>query len=191
MFAIALTIVLFSQPNTRAGEIPDNLVFDPHADAGGARWLSNEEATTESIDGNRCFVIRNRGLFSQTVKLPPVPAGTHVVFLARASSERIRPQGAITGLAYLYGQALDTSHKRVLMYFQGQGMLSTAKNPNEWTTLWGVFEVPPGAASIVVQLGLAEGRGVPQNGSAARFDDIALVLVPTAAAGRSLIERYR
>ena len=188
---LVVALVLSLQVKGHPFEVAGNLLVDPHVDAGGAGWQSYDDATIESVDGNPCFVVRNRGRFQQVAAIPPVPAGTHVVFLARASSERINPDGAITGLPYLYGLALGVERGRILAHLQGQGMRSAAKAPNEWTTLWGVFEVPEGTVGIVVELSLAERRGVPQNGSAGRFDDVALVLFPTLAEARSFVETYR
>ena len=186
---LVVAVVLSLQLPGGGSAIPGNLLLDPHVDAGGSGWQSYGDATIEQVDGNTCFVVRNRGRFQQVATIPAVPPGTHVVFLARASSERINPDGAITGLPRLYGLVLGAERGRILAHLQGQGMLSAAKAPNEWTTLWGIFEVPEGTVGIVVELGLAERRGVPHNGSAGRFDDIALVLFPTLAEARSFVDR--
>jgi hypothetical protein len=188
---LALTVLLSLQGKAQVFEIPGNLLVDPHVDAGGSGWQSNGDATIEQVEGNPCFVVRNRGRFQQVATIPSVPPGTHVVFLARASSERINPDGAITGLPYLYGLMLGAERGRILAHLQGQGMRSAARAPNEWTTLWGIFEVPEGTVGIVVELSLAERRGVPQNGSAGRFDDVGLVLFPTLAEARNFVQRYR
>jgi len=191
MLALAIALALSLQSTPQSIEVPGNLLVDPHVDAGGSAWQSNGDARVERIDGNLCLVVRNRGLFQQSVPLQVPPAGTHVVLLARASGERINPDGAITGLPSLYALVTTGEGVRILAHLQAHSMLSAAKRKDEWTTLWGVFEVPEGATSIVVQLSLAERGGVPQNGSAGRFDDLALVLVASRAEALALAEQYR
>ena len=172
-------------------QVPANLIADPRADAGGAGWsTSRDGATIELIDGDAVFVIRDRGVFQQSVPIPATPPGTHLVLLARASSERINDDGSITGLPYLYGLVMGIDRGRIIGYLQGQGMRSTAKRPNEWTTLWGVFPVPEGATSIAVSLKLGERKGDPQNGSAGRFDNISLVLLPGEREARAFLSKY-
>ena len=172
-------------------KVPENLIGDPRADAGGAGWVTSREgATIELIDGNAVFVIRDRGLFQQSVPIPATPPGTYVVLLARASSERINADGSITGLPYLYGLVMGIDRGRIIGYLQGPGMMSTAKQPNEWTTLWGMFPLPEGATSIALSLNLGARKGDPQNGSAGRFDNISLVLVPGEREARAFLSRY-
>jgi hypothetical protein len=40
-------------------------------------------------------------------------------------------------------------------------------------------------------MSLAERRGVPQNGSAGRFDDVGVVLFPTLSEARAFVEKHR
>lgn len=188
MVQIILAALISFQSGESLRDIPGNLLIDPGAEAGGSAWRSYRDASVEVIDGNAVFVVRNGGQFQQAVSIPIAPGGTFAVFLARASSERI---DAFTGLAYLYGLMLSGERGRISAHLQGQGMRSRAKTPHEWTTLYGIFDVPPGTIEIVFQLSQAERRGVPQNGSAARFDDTALVLVPTKAAAEALVAKYR
>jgi hypothetical protein len=60
-----------------------------------------------------------------------------------------------------------------------QGMSLQPKAPNVWGTMQGVFPVPPGATGIHLMIGQAEGRGTPQNGSAARVKDVEVRLFET------------
>lgn len=113
------------------------------------------------------------------------------MFLARASSERINADGSITGLPYLYGMMLSGERGRILAHLQGQDMRSQARKRGEWSTLWGVFEVPEGTVAILFPLGQAERRGDPQNGSAARFDDAALLLFSNPEEAKASAQIYR
>lgn len=172
-------------------DVPDNLLIDPRADLGGSAWRSVGEANIEHRGGNSCFVVRNGGEFQQVVSIPYAAGPRYAVFLVRASSERINADGSITGLPYLYGLMLSGERGRILAHLQGQGMRSRARTPDEWSTLWGVFEVPEGTVSILFQLSQAERRGDAHDGSAARFDDAALLLLPTLAEANALVRKYR
>jgi hypothetical protein len=189
-------VLLFAlQSSPLAGDVPGNLVLDPHATNGGSGWRGGNEATVENVNGNHCFVVRNRGGFQQTIAIPPVQAGARVVLLARASSERVNADGSVTGVPYLYGLMFGVDPKRVVGYLQGRGpdsrMRSQATQPNQWVTLSGIFEVPEGATRLELSLHLGERKGDPHNGSAGRFDDIAVVVLPTLEEARAFVARYR
>lgn len=184
---LVLATVLAANPQG-VREVPGNLLLNPHADAGGSGWQTYGEATVEEQSGDPCFVIRNKGVFEQTVNLPLASGGLFLVVLGRASSERINPDGAITGLPYLYG--LMGNRRRILGYLTGPDMRSRASTPNEWSSLWGIFQVPEGTESVVFQLKQAERLGVAQNGSAARFDDLAFVVVRTRGDAEALARTF-
>jgi len=187
-----LLLIVFSLIAAQPAKIPGNLLIDPGADAGGSGWTTSREgATIELLGGNACFVIRNQGSFQQNVPIPATAPGTHVVFLARASGERINADGAITDRPYLYGLIFGTERGRIVGHLQGDSMRSHAKAPNEWTTLSGVFPVPEGATAISLQLKLGERRGLPHDGSAGRFDDVALVLLPSERDARAFVATYQ
>jgi len=164
----------------RAG---DNLLENPGADRAGADWLALRDAKVEPCDGNPCFVVRNQGSFRQTVLLPADAVGKYVVMIGAVSSQRINPDMAITGLPYLYGMVAIADGSRYLAYLQG--MLARPITPNSWTKTAGVFPIPVHAARVSFQLNQAERRGTPQNGSAARFDDLGCYLFPTESEARA------
>ncbi|MFH1575266.1 MAG: hypothetical protein ABIG68_14900 [Acidobacteriota bacterium] len=66
--------------------------------------------------------------------------------------------------------------KYIQAYMQGQQMRSSSKVPNEWVPAYGIFQVPTNTGRIHLSLCQAEALGVPQDGSAARFDDLGLYL---------------
>jgi len=171
-----------------------NLLQNPRADDGTNYWRVYGDATVEQTgDGNWRFVVRNKGYLIQDVTLPDGSVGKYLLLIGRASSERINPDGAITGLPYLYGYMMeggDSSGGRIKSYLQGQQMLCAAKNPNEWVTVAGIFEVAAGTGAIRFFLNQAERAGVPQNGSAARFDDLGLYLFSTAEEAKSFVQFY-
>lgn len=158
-----------SRPTARDGE---NLLGNPNADAAMADWLTAGDARVESCDGNPCFAIRNRGSFRQSVWLPADADGRYLVLQGWGASERINVDHAITGLPYLYGAALIADGTRILDSFQDRHATAQADRPNQWVAMWGIYRVPAGAAFVMFQLAQAERQGVPQNGSAARFDDL-------------------
>ena len=172
-------------PVGRPGE---NLLDNPDADSSGRDWLALGDAKVEACDGNPCFVVRNQGSFQQTVLLPSDAAGTYVVMLGSGWSERIE-RTHITGQAYLYGMLSIPDGSRYVGYLQG--MRAMRATPNTWVSLFGIFPVPDGAARLSFQLKQAAGRGAPQNGSAARFDDLGCYLFPTDADARVFIEGWR
>ena len=160
-----------------------NLLQNPNADLESQHWRTRGEATVETDTGNnRVFVVRNGGHFLQDVILPSDAAGKYAVLIGNGSSERIHEGGAITGRAYLYGYMMDDMRPNgghVLEYLQGQNLRSMTNVRDEWTKMWGVFLVPKGTQGIRFFLNQAEAKGVPHNGSAARFDNLGLYLFST------------
>jgi hypothetical protein len=136
-----------------------------------------------------CFVIRNRGQFSQTVLLPSDAAGKFAVVIGAAAAERINPDGAITDLPYLYGTFAGV--ERILGYLQGPDTRARPRFRDQWVTLSGIFPVPAGATRMSVQMSLAERRGVPHDGSAGRFDDLGAYLFATEEEARAFIAARR
>jgi hypothetical protein len=173
----------------------DNLLLTPKANDGINDWRAFGNAEVEqSDDGDWRFVVRNKGHFFQNVQLPEDAAGKHALLIGRVSSERIDPDGAITGLPYLYGYMMDHADPRggrILSYLQGQQMLCRAGTVNEWVTVWGIFEVPNGTHAIRFFLKQAERKDVPQNGSAARFDDLGLYLFSTEDEAIAFAQVYK
>jgi len=171
-----------------------NLLQNPNADLQSQSWQPFGETTVEPCTNNGpCFVVRNQGYFLQDVKIPADAVGQYVLFIARASSERVNPDGAITGLPYLYGYmmaAADGPNDRILEYLQGQNMGLMNMKKDEWVTLWGIFQVPQGTGRIRFFLNQAEGKGIPQDGSAARFDDVGLYLFRTQQDARNFVNSH-
>jgi len=168
----------------------DNLLLNPKANDGANSWRASGNAQVEqSDDGDWRFVVRNRGHFVQDVQLPEDAAGKYALLIGHVSSERIDPDGAITGLPYLYGYMVRGA--RILSYLQGQQMLCRAGTVNEWVTVWGIFEVPDGTRAIRFFLNQAERKDVPQNGSAARFDDLGLYLFSTEWEAKAFAQGYK
>ena len=170
-----------------------NLLKNPNADEGAGKWRTYGDAKVEQMsDGNWRFVVRNGGHFSQDAVLPENSVGKYALLIGRASSERINSNGAITGLPYLYGYMMkgDPSTGRINSYLQGQQMSCAAATAYEWVTVWGIFEVPSGTGAIRFFLNQAERRGLPQNGSAAWFDDLGLYLFASEAEGEAFVQAY-
>ena len=184
----SLPFLLLCLAGTRAGAQTENLLQNPNADLEAQHWRAFGQATIEEVDGNRLFVVRNGGHFLQDVVLPKGAVGKFAVLIGRGSSERINADGAITGLPYLYGYMMapgnpDGGH--IFAYLQGRRMLGSATFAGEWVKMWGVFKVPEGTGRIRFFLNQAASRDVPQNGSAARFDDLGLYLFATEEEAKS------
>jgi hypothetical protein len=168
-----------------------NMLVNGDAAGGTGGWITNGSAKTERIGAVSCFVVRSKGSFQQEVRLPPESIGMYAAVVGKGESDRINDDGSITGLPYLYGMVVAADRTRFLAYWQGQKMLGRPREPGEWVTMSGVFSVPYGATYVSIQLKQGERKGVPQNGSAARFSDVRLVLFPTEAAARAYVDEYK
>jgi hypothetical protein len=189
-----LPFVLLCLAVTQAGAQTGNLLQNPKADLETRHWLAFGQAAVEEVGGNRVFVIRDGGYLLQDIVLPGGAVGKFAVLIGRGSSERINPDGAITGLPYLYGYMMAPGGPeggRIFAYLQGQEMLCSATSAGEWVKMWGVFRVPEGTGRIRFFLNQALRRGVPHNGSAARFDDLGLYLFPTEEEAESFAASYQ
>lgn len=192
-FTLVLVCVLLFA--SFASAQPTNLLKNPGADAGTNDWRASGNAAVEQTDdGNGRFVVRNKGSFMQDVILPDGSAGKYALLIGRVSSERINADGSITGLPYLYGYMMVEANPRggrILSYLQGQQMVSSSRKENEWVTAWGIFPIPAGTGAIRFFLNQAERRDVPQNGSAARFDDLGLYIFATEDEARDFVKVYK
>ena len=168
-----------------------NLLENPNADQELKRWRAFGEATVEVSTGNNsCFVVRNGGYFFQDVLLTDDAVGQYAVLIGRGASERINDNGAITGLPYLYGYMMEENGDSVLAYLQGQQMLANTRMRDEWVDMWGIFRVPEKTKRIRFFLNQALRNGVPQNGSAARFDNLGLYLFAVKEDAEAFVRQY-
>jgi len=182
-FAFLLSACILLLIPMRAQDVPatetQNLLLNPDANEYSSHWIPFGDVTIENAAGHEtCFSLRNHGSFHQDILVPPESEGKYAVLLGMASSERINADGAITGLPYLYGYMM-TDSVHIIAYLQGQQMRGSVRVRDEWGPLSGIFTIPPGTRMIRFFLNQAERQGVPQNRSAARFDDLGLFILPT------------
>lgn len=168
-----------------------NLLDNADADQGAAFWYAIGDAKLEPCDGNPCFVVRDHGSFRQTALLPKDAAGRYAVLVGSGATERINPDGAITGLPYLYATVGNADGTRVVAHFQGQRLLGRPTSQDAWFKMSGVFLLPEGSARLSFQLSQAERRGLPQNGSAARFDELGLYVFPSEPDAQAFVDAWR
>jgi hypothetical protein len=171
-----------------------NLLLNPNADSEAENWRVSGQATVEEFDGDKVFVVRNQGSFSQDVNLTKSDIGKFALLIGRGSSEQINADGAITGLPYLYGYMMDSSNpkgSRIYDYLQGQQMRARASYQDEWVTMYGIFGIPENTGAIRFYLNQAERKYVPQNGSAARFDNLGLYLFETEEDALQFVKTYK
>ena len=171
-----------------------NLLLNPSADSGTKDWNVFKPAAVEEFDGDKVFVIRNKGYFQQDVILTEDAVGKYALLIGRGSSERINADGAITGLPCLYGYMMKASVASgvvVYAYLEGQQMRAKASRQDEWVTMFGIFRVPEKTGAIRFFLKPAERNGVPQNGSAVRFDDVGLYLFETEEDALQFAKAYK
>ncbi|HET8783138.1 MAG TPA: hypothetical protein VFM63_12015 [Pyrinomonadaceae bacterium] len=172
-----------------------NLLQNPNADAGEHSWRARGEVAIGSVGPNDPhFVVRNGGQFYQDVELPKDAAGQYLVLIGRGATDRINPDGAITGLPALYGYMMQppaSDRKEILEYLQGQRMLGRTDTLGAWVTMSGIFKVAEGTTTIRFFLSQALRAGVPHNDSAARFDNLGLYLFPTKEAAEQFVSQYQ
>lgn len=171
-------------------KVPKNLLLNPDANEHSSHWIASGDATIENAAGHvNCFSLRNQGSFHQEVLVPPEMHGKYAVLLGLASSESINPDGAITELPCLHGYMMsDPAH--IITNLQGQQMLGSIRVPDEWGPVYGIFVVPPETTRISFFLNQAERRGLPQNCSAARFDDLGLYILPTMSEAVRFVQSH-
>jgi hypothetical protein len=148
---------------------PLNLLLKPDASQNSNHGILSGGAMVEGAAGHdSCFSFRNPGAFRQDILLPPEAEGKYAVLLGQASSENINRDGVITGPPSLYGYMMSDPY-HIVDYLQGQKMVGSEKVPNKWGPVYGIFMVPPGTTRMRFFL----------FGSASRFDDLGLYLLPT------------
>lgn len=192
-FAISILVI--------AGSVnaQTNLLKNPGADLSGNSWRAVGNATIEEINGNKIFVIRSEDngkiySFSQIVDLNSSDIGRYALFIGRGLSERVNSDNLATGLPYLYGYMLrsySAKGARINSYLQGQNMLAKQSATDEWATMSGIFRVPDGTVAVQFMLCQASQKGLPPNGSPARFDNVGLYLFDTEQEALDFVKRYK
>jgi len=170
---------------------PQNLLTNSAAEYGLDSWLVGGDVTVEEFNGNRCFVVRNGGQLMQEVELPRSTTSGFLVFVGHGSTSRVDPDSGITDRPYLYGLMKTADGRRILGYNQGETMRSHTTKPDDWATLWGVFEVPAGTSRVVFEMSQGLRLGIPHNGSPARFDDVGLFVFANPNDAEAFVQRYR
>lgn len=165
-----------------------NLLKNTSANDGRALWKTEGEVSIDAAAGNPHFVVRYAGSFRQDIALPPNAA--FIVIAARASSERIPPTGGITGLPYIYGYFVNAKDpNRFNGYLNANGLRLDTREKDRWGVVGAVMKVPPETGGIWFMLQQASGRD-PQNGSAARFDDVGLFAFSDEKAANEYLKKY-
>ena len=195
VFALSIFIFLVCAVPVRGQA---NLLRNPNADGGAEYWRASANSTVEELNGDNVFVIRSDGSrienFQQDVDLTASDVGKYALLIGKGSSERINADAAITGLPYLYGYMMESNSPlggTINTYLQGQQMLGRSSTPNLRVKMFGIFRVPEGTVAIRFFMMQAERRGVPPNGSAARFDNVGLYLFESKQDAVNFASAYR
>jgi len=195
VFALSIFIFLVCAVPVRGQA---NLLRNPNADSGAEYWRATANSTVEELNGDNVFVIRSDGSrienFQQDVDLTASDVGKYALLIGKGSSERINADAAITGLPYLYGYMMESNSPlggTINTYLQGQQMLGRSSTPNLRVKMFGIFRVPEGTVAIRFFMMQAERRGVPPNGSAARFDNVGLYLFESKQDAVNFASAYR
>ena len=169
-----------------------NLVDNGNADAGLSYWwASGGAAAIDPCDGNKCFALSGAAEFHQQVLLPSDAAGKFVVLVGSASMDLINVDRNISGRPSLYGIVGAEDGYRVVAHLQGQNLGARATMAHEWVPVSGVFKLPEDSFVVSLQLKRGSVRGVPDNGSVARFDDLGVYVFATETDARSFAASWR
>lgn len=177
-------------PSGLQSQPPQNLVQNPNASEDYRDWQARNDAAVESCDGNPCFVVRTFGIFGQRVELPAGSVGQFLVMIGAGTAEHVHPNKVITGLPSLYGQVIADDARRIVAYLQGDFTLGWVPKPSVWVKLWGIFRIPADAKTVALTLNQASAAGTPHDGSAARFDDIGLYILPTELEAKNFVNAW-
>ena len=192
LIGVLAAAVLAASPGTpaRQSQPPQNLVENPGASEDYRDWQARNDAAIEPCDGDPCFVVRNFGIWGQRVELPPGSVGQFLVMIGAGTAERVRPNKVITGLPSLYGQVIADDARRIVAYLQGESTLGWVPKPLVWVKLWGIFRIPVDAKIVALTLSQASAAGAPHDGSASRFDDIGLYILPTELEAKNFVNAW-
>jgi hypothetical protein len=178
----ALLLVLGASASVLAQS--GNLLKNSGAEEGAQHWRPYGDAKVEGCEpGNPCFVLRQGGYFIQNAVIPEEAAGQYALLVGRASFEG----DASRGYPYLYGYMMNAggpSFGRIYSYLSGQQMSGSSESSAKWQTLWGVFKIKPGTATLAFFLRTANIGGKTGNG-VTKFDDLALYIFPTEESARA------
>jgi len=186
-----ILILLIAFLLAAAASAQRNLLLNPTATTDQSGWRAVGAATIEEFDGKARYVIRNRGSFYQNVLINEKDAGKYVLLVGEGSSERINLDGSITGLPYLYGYMTDKPDRRgnrIYAYLQGQQTLGRTNAKDSWVRMYGIFRIVEKTQGIDFFLNQAERKDSPQNGSAARFDNLGLYIFDSEGEAKRFVE---
>ena len=196
IFIHVLSFIVFWLSATLVNAQSNNMLNNPFADEKADYWIAVGYAMIEEVNDDPCFVIRYGGYFTQDITLNENEAGKFVLLIGLASSERVKVDGKITGLPYLYGYMLgaenvgDISSSQIFSYLQGSDMLYSSSIQSEWVVIWDVFEIQEYTKSIRIFLNQASQRGVPHNGSAALFDELGVYLFASLNEATAFVDQF-
>ncbi len=128
------------------------------------------------------------GKFVGTAELPPGSQGKHVLLIGRVASEPASESSSDQrGDPYIYAYAEPRSYETAKgQHYNARTLRAYAKPANQWSAVWGVFQVGEQISKVNFEIRQANGRG-----SAARFDDLGVYLFDTADGAQSFVSRYQ
>lgn len=166
-----------------------NLLKNPGAENGEENWKAHPSSAIERESGNSVFVVHG-GYFIQHVNLPKNSVDKFIVFIGSAASDRSFTTGNWEGRPAISTQFMRHWNERgstITGSINGEKMISRAEKANEWSYVWGIYQVPVG--TNVVSYGISQGLNpnVPSDGSTVKFDDSGLYLFDTEQAAKDFV----
>lgn len=174
--------------------------------ANGSVWRSFGQGT----NSDPLFEIRQKDItnpnahFMKDISVAEEYAGQVAVLISYTNAEKLQSnvygtkKSDITGLPYVYGYFFDMKeHKNgrvmehVSQYLQGPTMRHQGACDNEWKVSYGLFEIPKGTLKTRFFLKQASRRGTEKDGRAAWFYKPNLLIVPTMADAKKVVDEYQ
>lgn len=185
-----ISLILLSSCGGNGVPPPDNLLLNPNAEEGSDYWTISGDATIDdNYAATSTFAVSNGGSFHQDVPIVS-ENGQYALLIGCVTTEYVHPDGAITDLPYLYGYMMQ-NQSNIDAYLRGQRMSGEGISINEWSTAWGVFEVPSTTIKVRFFLHQASMSGVPHSGSAAYFDKLGLYQFDSETSAFKFIDNYQ
>jgi len=185
-----ISLILLSSCGGNGVPSPDNLLLNPNAEEGLDYWTSSGDAFIDDNYGTTSsFSLRNGGSFLQDVPIDN-ENGQFALLIGCVASEYVHPDGAITDLPYIYGYMM-RDQSSIDAYLRGQRLNGEGISVNEWSTAWGVFEVPSTTIKVRFFLNQASMSGVPYSGSAAYFDKLGLFQFDSETSALKYVDKYQ
>ena len=168
---------------------PDNILLNPDADEGLVHWQTYDAGVSinETDCDSPCFSLTQGAKLMQDVSIDQTQ-GSYALVIGCMMPTHVDPN-SINDLPYLDGYMM-RNQSEIDAYLQGDRMFGESIVENQWTTAWGIFEIPATTIKIRFFLSQVAVAGIPQTGAPAFFDRLGLYQFDTEANALSFVDHY-